>query len=696
MQILISSGIILAVAPLCYGYQNTLARDVVGDGPFSVKSGECIPVTVILKDGSPSNPHNLEWVKIYEDLNYNDRPDNREYVFVERFDPPLRITERWWYKTYYVDISKLPSQKSSGWVKLGVYIKCTDYDEFHHFYTYVGYRRPTLENWYAGDLHVHSWYTDIFLEFGPPVEAIADAARVLGLDFVHLTDHGSWPPGDFIKESWSSIVENAEWVSSSDFLMLPGEEKLWEIWLPPSGLQRGEWKRNHMLILVSERWIDDLNKSEDVIDATHAAGGLAFAAHPGTGYWEFKGLSDGLEVWNGDKGWDSVDDWALAKWDELLKAEVNPTDGFYVGIGNSDAHELSDLGRVRTYLYLPHGLTRDGIREALRNGHAVFSDGPLLVFDLQNCGAVTGIGDFKSVPQNTPVTLNFEWSSNEFYGEVNRIETYFDDYLIWVLSTEGTAGSSSWKIDVSDEAVGSLHYIRAVGYTELGNKCYTNPVWIKIESPDLEPPTVSITSYPSYVTSPSATLEWTTYDYHTGVERCEVYLNGTLRGYATNSWIFDGLVDGTYEVEIVAYDYAGNSRSHSITFRVDTTVTPTAAFQVTLTFYKPDGSTLANTTIYYGTSKGQETNVLGTTDSQGRITSTNSALGGQSMYFESSDGKYAGSVYITTSGGEVSLTLTETTKPVESPTAAVAGFVILICFIVTMWKFLTFLKKHKG
>jgi len=41
-----------------------------------------------------------------------------------------------------------------------------------------------------------------------------------------------------------------------------------------------------------------------------------------------------------------------------------------------------------------------------------------------------------------------------------------------------------------------------------------------------------------------------------------------------NSWTFGGLTDGTYEVKIVAYDYAGNSGFHSITFKVDTTPPP--------------------------------------------------------------------------------------------------------------------------
>jgi hypothetical protein len=85
----------------------------------------------------------------------------------------------------------------------------------------------------------------------------------------------------------------------------------------------------------------------------------------------------------------------------------------------------------------------------------------------------------------------------------------------------------------------------------------------------------------------------------------------------------------------------------------------TIQFSVTLTFYKPDGSALANTEIYYGTSEGQEMSYLGTTDSYGRIISSNSALAGKIVYFKSSDGRYSGSTYVSSSGERVLVSLTE-------------------------------------
>ena len=91
--------------------------------------------------------------------------------------------------------------------------------------------------------------------------------------------------------------------------------------------------------------------------------------------------------------------------------------------------------------------------------------------------------------------------------------------------------------------------------------------------------------------------------------------------------------------------------------------------------------------IYYGMPEERREGVLGTTDPEGRITSTDPVLAGKTMYFESSDGKYAGSSYIATAGGEVSLTLAETAKP-EFPVASVACLVVIIGLVVIAWRFL--------
>jgi hypothetical protein len=113
------------------------------------------------------------------------------------------------------------------------------------------------------------------------------------------------------------------------------------------------------------------------------------------------------------------------------------------------------------------------------------------------------------------------------------------------------------------------------------------------------------------------------------------------------------------------------------TWNSGTNITESAvpSFDVTLAFSKPDGSPLANTTIYYGTSQGQETDALGTTDSNGNVTTTNSALAGQTVYFKSSDGAYEKNAYISPSGGDVDVAL-EAAQP--------AGFSVWVIVAVSV------------
>jgi WD40 repeat protein len=85
----------------------------------------------------------------------------------------------------------------------------------------------------------------------------------------------------------------------------------------------------------------------------------------------------------------------------------------------------------------------------------------------------------------------------------------------------------------------------------------------------------------------------------------------------------------------------------------------TVRLQTRLLFVKPDGSPLAGTTIYYGTSAGQETTWLGTTDSEGWITLPD-WMRNTTVYFRSEDGKYRGSYYIPSEGGALSVQLTGT------------------------------------
>jgi hypothetical protein len=102
---------------------------------------------------------------------------------------------------------------------------------------------------------------------------------------------------------------------------------------------------------------------------------------------------------------------------------------------------------------------------------------------------------------------------------------------------------------------------------------------------------------------------------------------------------------------------------------------------VTLTFRKPDGNPLAYTKFYYGSSEGQETSYLGTTDSQGEITFTDSVLADQTIYFKSSDGLYKGSTYIASSIETVDVELSEVPR---FPWLVVIGLLVVVVGVASV------------
>ncbi|MEM2619540.1 MAG: Ig-like domain-containing protein, partial [Candidatus Hadarchaeales archaeon] len=110
----------------------------------------------------------------------------------------------------------------------------------------------------------------------------------------------------------------------------------------------------------------------------------------------------------------------------------------------------------------------------------------------------------------------------------------------------------------------------------------------------------------------------------------------------------------------------------------------TLSFSVTLTFYKPGGTPLANTEIYYGLFPGQKI-YLGRTDSEGRIISTDPSLADQTIYYESSDGRYKGSTYIGPSGGSV-IAMTEAVGGFPWGVVMLAVIVVIGAVSLKVWK----------
>ncbi len=106
----------------------------------------------------------------------------------------------------------------------------------------------------------------------------------------------------------------------------------------------------------------------------------------------------------------------------------------------------------------------------------------------------------------------------------------------------------------------------------------------------------------------------------------------------------------------------------------------------TFTFLKSDNTPLANTVIYWGTEDGRENTLLGTTNSQGVLTS-NENFAGVLMYIASEDNVYQGTKYVSLSGeisSDVSMFATGTPTTPSTPSSDITIYLIIPVVVVAL------------
>jgi predicted metal-dependent phosphoesterase TrpH len=195
----------------------------------------------------------------------------------------------------------------------------------------------------AADFHVHGFPGDGALS---PWVLRREAARQ-GLDVITITNHnqtfaarlGSWLP----RQVGQPLIIVGQEVTAPDFHIIAvgiREEVDWR--LPASG----------------------------VIDAIHAQGGAAIAAHPARGFW--RGYDDaamtqldGAEIAQHSRAKPEQRREVAAFFDRAMQR--NPA---LAPVGSSDYHFSGPLGLCRTYVFARE-LSDRGVVEAVRNGRTV-------------------------------------------------------------------------------------------------------------------------------------------------------------------------------------------------------------------------------------------------------------------------------------------------------------------------------------
>lgn len=196
----------------------------------------------------------------------------------------------------------------------------------------------------AADLHVHPFPGDGALTPG----ALRREAGRRGLDVIAVTAHNNRLALD---------LDLGEAGGTAAPIVLPGQE----VTAPTF----------HLIAVGIDSLVDWRLPVEDVIDAVHAQGGVAIAAHPVPLSWRetargaLAGL-DGVEVAHPlTVGAPQAQDELRAFFSRVR--DVNPS---VAPIGSSDFHVAGPIGLVRTYV-LTADRTPRGVLDAVRAGRTV-------------------------------------------------------------------------------------------------------------------------------------------------------------------------------------------------------------------------------------------------------------------------------------------------------------------------------------
>lgn len=312
---------------------------------------------------------------------------------------------------------------------------------------------PAEPNWYRGDLHAHTVYSD-----GSATPAgLAAAAAAAGLDFFGITDHNrAQSPIGFVPTGpgWPVLIPGVEVTTYAGHFNVWGTDAWYEFRDPTAeGLQRA-------------------------VDAARADGGLISLNHPKPfgPEWNFPEVTgfDCIEPWNG--WWGRINTRALHEWDDRLRKGER-----LIGICGSDIHQPEVTGDPRNplspvriawpslWIQTDEVLSADSVIAAIRAGRSFISEsphGPQLYFrrrdDSLTARIVGASGDAlmliggPGVIATSPILrddLTLAWS----LAEAHRIHP--------------STGDMS-------------RYVRAQVVDVLGNiRALSNPVWLDDDQP---------------------------------------------------------------------------------------------------------------------------------------------------------------------------------------------------------------------
>ena len=402
--------------------------EIVLDIPYRTEAGKKIPVFLIVKD---AHRFPITLMRLVLDIRALSTQNN--YSHTENLE--IQVRDKFYSQIFYLDIDQFTEKGDFEIVARVDYLtpagkkKSIIQDNYRFlphppFKIYISEEKmPIGENWYWGDLHNHSNYTDDQVEFGAPIEFLASAAEAMGLQFLAVTDHSydlddksnNYLLNDPNLEKWSSFQNELKSIQISypNVILIPGEE-----------ISTGNHKNQniHCLFLNDPEFFPGNGDSAEILwknqptlpltkilqDKSENA--LAIAAHPleappfsqrvilRRGIWGAEDLThptlDALQVLNGEN--EDLLKKGLNLWSNLL------LQGRRIGIvAGSDSHGNFNcfrqvsipflkmafsrnhlFGKVKTGVFLKK-FTLEGLIQGIRNHQTLISNGPFAALEIR-------------------------------------------------------------------------------------------------------------------------------------------------------------------------------------------------------------------------------------------------------------------------------------------------------------------------
>lgn len=504
--------------------------EVICDIPHRLEPDFKLPMLILVKDAD-KYPIILEKATVCL-KSENDDPINQILI-----DAPIAINHPFWHQMFILDAELNPGHWQVDFelvIRKKGQAKPYQFHQDNHpglshrpFDLYVSrVPLPHFDGWISGDLHTHTCYTSDQVEFGAPLNTVAQMGQCMGLSFCGLTDHAydldnlesNYLQTDPDLKKWKTLWTEAENIEKqTSFVLIPGEE---------ISVGNSQGKNCHLLMLNNRQFFSGKGDSAEIWfktkpthlieDVLSQAGknALVFAAHPekrvpllqhlllGRGFWRDKDYKhsrlNGLQILNGslEKAFFA----GLERWKRLLLQGRRLT-----VIAGNDAHgnfnryrqialpglwleESEDhrFGVARTMVNIEDKIDRETVIDALQHGSSVITTGPALDMTIRT---------EKNIQIGLGSTLNTRHAAIEVrgktipeFGSFTILRCFSGDYATRkeTCCYELTEFGKTYQFDITLKTVRlpEQGYLRSELWTLKGNQPFcaiSNPIWIDIK-----------------------------------------------------------------------------------------------------------------------------------------------------------------------------------------------------------------------